>query len=80
MSSDVTFMVEELNKLVGYKITGTVITEDEDSYGLVLERPAQPGESPRSRKTAWIDCDAESNGPGWVSVQEFPYEKSITEG
>ena len=67
MSSDVTYMVSELNGLVGYKITGTVITEDEDGFGLVLEKG-------KKRKTAWIDRDAECNGPGWVSIQEYPHE------
>jgi len=78
MSSDVEYMVEQLNELVGYKITGTVITEDKEGYGLVLEHPAVPGVSPPDRKTAWIDCDAECNGPGWVSIQGYPYEKNAS--
>jgi len=71
MSTDVEYMVEEMNKLVGYKITGTVITEDKDGFGFVIEKGEQ-------RKTAWVDCDAECNGPGWVSVQEFPHEKNAS--
>jgi hypothetical protein len=78
--TDAEYMVKELNELVGYKITGTVITEDKESFGLVLEKDAVPGQSPRSRKTAWIDRDPECNGPGWVSIQEHPYEKSTPSG
>ena len=83
MSTDVEYMVKELNKLVGYKITGTAITEDKDGFGFVLEKLSSNVDGnfiAGNRKTAWIDCDAECNGPGWVSVQEFPYEKSSSAG
>ena len=39
------------------------------AYGLQVKMPAKPGQ--RSRKLhAWILCDPEGNGPGFLDIQE----------
>ena len=67
-ADDVTFAADQLKQLVGFQIVDTVMTEDGESYGFIVQRD-QHGKS-IERKVCWIDCDPEGNGPGWVSIQE----------
>ena len=67
--ADVKFAADELKKLVGGKITDTVMTKDNENYGFVVE--AEDG----TKKVCWVDCDPEGNGPGFISIQEKTDEK-----
>ena len=66
-AEDVTFAADLLKPLVGYKILATTITPDSSSYGFVVEKG-------KSRKTCWVDCDPEGNGPGWLQIEDQDYE------
>jgi hypothetical protein len=69
MSTDVEFMVKEINtKLGGFQIKGAVISDDKESFGFVVW--SDPHGKPIVRKTVWVDCDAEGNGPGWLSIEK----------
>ena len=61
--SEVKCFAGELKQLIGGKITDTVVTEDEESYGFVVEKDG-------AKKVCWVDCDPEGNGPGFVSIEE----------
>lgn len=58
------FTARHLNPLVGSKIVGLAYDEDSDVYALVLQKDGGP------KKVAWILCDAEGNGPGWLDIVE----------
>lgn len=60
---DVTFAAEQLKQLVGGKIVDTVVTEDNENYGFVVEVDGK-------EKVCWVDMDPEGNGPGWIQIQE----------
>ena len=81
-NEDVLFAAKELRKLIGFKIVDTVITEDKDSYGFVVERAdeIEAHVLGRDRKVCWVDCDPEGNGPGWLQIEEHPDEKPTTSG
>lgn len=71
-SEDVSYAADRLKELVGWQIVGTVTTEDRESYGFIVQR--DPHGKPIERKTCWIDCDPEGNGPGWIAIEEFNHE------
>lgn len=56
------YTAEHLHQLVGKKVTG--IAKDEDggefdtAYGLMFD----------DGTIAWIMCDPEGNGPGWLDI------------
>ena len=60
------FESRALNALVGGKITGVVETPDNEDHFYGLEIKIGAGKT----VTAWIQCDPEGNGPGFLSVQE----------
>jgi len=68
-NEDVIFAANELKKLIGYTIVDTVVTEDDSSYGFIVER--DPHGKPIERRVIWVDCDPEGNGPGWLSIGEI---------
>lgn len=69
MSTDAEYMVDEIvTKLVGFRIVQATVSEDGESFGFVVER--DPHGKPIERKTVWVDCDAEGNGPGWLKVED----------
>jgi len=59
-------MFEHLKQLLGARILGIVISGDADDeyscYGLRLN----------SGKVAWIQCDPEGNGPGFLAIEPDP--------
>ncbi len=60
MSADVEFMVKLINEqLIGNNIAGSVTAADNESFGFVLD----------NGDVVWVDCDAEGNGPGWLTVE-----------
>lgn len=63
-SEDVEYAADNVvNPLVGFKITGAALDKENESYGLVLEKG-------KKKKIAWVDCDPEGNGPGWLQVED----------
>jgi hypothetical protein len=57
------YMAEKINEnLIGGRITGAMITEDGESFGLKVS-------SPIGRFQVWVDRDPEGNGPGWLSIE-----------
>jgi hypothetical protein len=63
-SEDVEYAADNVvGPLVGFKITGVALDKENESYGLVIERG-------KSKKIAWVDCDPEGNGPGWLQVED----------
>lgn len=63
-----TQMVKTIEEqLIGGKIIGAITSIDEDCYGLKVE----VGRG-KKKKTllVWVDCDEESNGPGYLEISE----------
>lgn len=60
---DVKFAMKEIEKLVGYKVTGVCADRGGESYGIVMEKG-------KDKKLCWIDCDPEGNGPGWLEIED----------
>lgn len=56
-------MQQILKPYIGWTFVDIVHTPNQDAFGLRLKR----GE--RS-VVLWVDCDAEANGPGWISPEE----------
>lgn len=57
------FMVEKINEsLVGGTITGALITEDSEGFGLRVV-------TKKGTFQVWVDRDPESNGPGWLAIE-----------
>lgn len=48
------------NNLVGQKITGVVQSQDKTSVGFKLANGT----------VAWVDCDPEGNGMGWLAIEK----------
>ena len=66
MTTDAKYMIDRvIPELIGATIVGAVIDENDEFYGLRL---ALPG---KTDHVAWINCDAEGNGPGWIDVAEI---------
>ena len=68
MTTDAKYNAEQINtRLAGGTIENAAITPDEDDYdqrfGLVINVNGE-------RLIAWVDCDAESNGPGWLAIED----------
>ena len=75
-NEDVTYAAEELKKIVGWQIKDTVVTDDGESYGFIVER--DPHGKPIERRVIWVDCDPEGNGPGWLSIGEINENSSAS--
>lgn len=52
-------------KVIGFTIIGVVQTPDGESWGLQLQKDTQTF-------IAWVDMDAEGNGPGHLNVEDGP--------
>lgn len=65
---DARYCAEQCKQLIGYQIVGICQDPENNSYGFILER--DPHGEPISTKHAWIDCDPEGNGPGFVSIED----------
>lgn len=64
MTTDTTYMVQQiLDRLVGTKIINA-FTGTDGYFGLVLE------DDNGKRKTAFVNCDAEGNAPGWLQIRD----------
>ena len=62
--SELDYLAKQINdNLVGGKIVGAVISADKESFGFGVLMPN------KKRKIAWVDMDAEGNGPGWLSIE-----------
>ena len=58
------YMAEEISeKLVGCRIMSALLSEDSESFGLLLAGKKGPIQ-------VWVNCDPEGNGPGWLSIEE----------
>ena len=63
MSRDVKFMVEQVHRrLIGAKITVALTSEDDFSFGFRIVKD-------NAVFDVWVDCDAEGNGPGWLTIE-----------
>lgn len=67
------FNEDNLTTLVGGRITGVVRTEPEEAdgdpmYGLQITQDL--GQSAPLKLVAWIQVDAEGNGPGFLYIEE----------
>ena len=61
---DMFYAVERINKsLIGATITSALISEDDSSYGFIVNKNGQD-------MVVWVDCDPEGNGPGWLSFED----------
>jgi hypothetical protein len=68
-TEDVEYAAEKVvGPLVGYTIVGVALDEENESYGLVIER--KNPKDPYDKKIVWVDCDPEGNGPGWLQVED----------
>jgi len=72
MSTNAEFMSKEISqKLAGWVIVqATVDAGDQQSFGFVVARLVGGKIDQSTRKTVWVDCDAEGNGPGWLNIGE----------
>ena len=68
-AEDVSFAVEELEKLVGYQIVGTTVTPGREFYGFIVQK--DPHGEAVDKKTCWVDRDPEGNGPGWIQIEDY---------
>ena len=66
---DARYCAEQCKELIGYCIVGICQDPENNSYGFILE-PADDAELAGETKHAWIDCDPEGNGPGFVQVED----------
>lgn len=65
MSHDVKYMSEQIGRqLIGSTIRVALSTEDGESFGFRVITPD------KRVLDVWVDCDAEGNGPGWLSIQK----------
>ncbi len=70
MSTDCEYMAAQVNeKLRGVTIRNAVISEDKEAFGFEVVRKAK-GRGNYDVFTVWVDCDAEGNGPGWLSMED----------
>lgn len=64
MSHDVKYMTEQIQRgLVGAKIMVALRSEDNESFGFRVKA------KDNRIFDVWVDCDAEGNGPGWLSIE-----------
>ncbi len=64
MTTDSVYMADVTRVLQGGIITGALLADDEDSWGLKVVLPDG------TVKYCWVDCDAEGNGPGWLTIED----------
>ena len=76
MSTNAEFMANEISaKLAGWTIVQATVDSpdpyagDQQSFGFVVGR-RNPKTKLVERKTVWVDCDAEGNGPGWLNMED----------
>ena len=50
-------------KLAGATVVGSVVDPDNEYFGIRFRQPDG------KELTAWIDCDAEGNGAGWINIE-----------
>jgi len=64
------YMADFINKnLAGTTIRKAIITEDKESFGFEVVKKAK-GRGNYTTHVIWVDCDAEGNGPGWLSTDD----------
>ena len=68
MDTEAQYMADQISeKLIGWRITGAIITDASDGpdqrFGLQVKKAGKT-------QHLWIDCDAESNGPGWMAIED----------
>ena len=51
--------------LVGYRITGAAVDQDDEFAGVILEKKGE------AKQIAWVQCDPEGNGLGFLAVEPF---------
>ena len=62
MTTNCEYQAKQISdKLVNAKIVGAALTEDKECFGIVLKKGSK-------QFTVWVDCDAEGNGAGWLSI------------
>ena len=54
-------------KLTGWKIAGTIISNDKEMWGFQIDSP-----NGKQKKFVWVLCDPEGNGPGFLEIQPGP--------
>lgn len=67
MKSDSEYCQEQLVGLVGGTVS-SVINDGEEFFGLMVD--VKKGKEVK-KFTVWVTRDAEWNGPGWVTVEEY---------
>jgi len=60
---------EIAQKLGGGTIHKALISDDSESFGFEVVVKGD-GRGNYNVLAVWVDCDAEGNGPGWLSISE----------
>ena len=61
MSTEAEYNAKECDKLVGKKVTGICLDADKEFMGLVF-----------GDIIAWVQCDSEGNGGGFIAIEKKP--------
>lgn len=71
MQGTVKYQVEHvIGRLIGATITGAAVVPGDVDFGLELR--LRDG----TRAVAWVQCDAEGNGPGWLALEIQPKQRA----
>jgi len=69
------FYVDQLSKLVGYKVSGILSDKDDEFFGLTLRGPSGDW------KALWFLQDDEGNGPGSFAIGDIdPADPDVDHG
>ena len=60
MRTDADYNAKECEQFVGKKVTSVVVDEDHEFMGLQFD----------NGKIAWVQCDPEGNGPGFLAIEK----------
>ena len=68
-------MIQHLSQLIGRRIVQLAVSGGADEfdrcYGLILDDGKVPNMSNKCL-VAWIQCDPEGNGPGFLAIEPHP--------
>lgn len=70
MSRDVKYMADQIGEqLAGTQIKGAIVDSEAEAFGFQVVRKIE-GRGNYEVLNVWVMCDAEGNGPGWLSIEE----------
>ena len=64
MEENIKAELEQLKKLVGFKITQTIEDDSTDSFGFLCQKG-------KKKFTVWVDEDPEGNARGHLAIEEI---------